>query len=106
MTRIGETNLFVARFRLSRLDEAQFSLIPPAWFTGIRTFTDEDIIHWSGPNAPARPARVATLRGERFERTLWSEHLQETRRLYIYLPPGHDRSRTYPAFLPPTARRS
>ncbi|MGD9968303.1 MAG: alpha/beta hydrolase [Hyphomonadaceae bacterium] len=96
MTRIGETDLFVARYRLARLDEAHFSLIPPAWFDG-RTITDQDIIRWSGANAPPLPARVETLRGERFERTLWSEHLRETRRLYIYLPPGHDRNRTYPA---------
>lgn len=98
MTRIGETDLFVARFRVARLDEARFSLIPPAWFTDSRPFTDEDVIRWSGPNAPPLPARVETLRGERFERTLWSEHLQETRRLYIYLPPDYDRSRAYPAF--------
>jgi enterochelin esterase-like enzyme len=97
MARIRETDLFVRRYRLARLDEAQFWLIPPAWFADGRNFTDQDIVRWRGVTAPAMPARVASLSGERFERTLWSEHLQETRRLYIYLPPGHDRKRSYPA---------
>jgi enterochelin esterase-like enzyme len=96
MTRVGVSDLFVARYRLAQLDEAQFWLVPPAWFADGRSFKEEDVARWRGANAPPLPARVATLRGERFERTLWSEHLQETRRLYIYLPPGHERTQIYP----------
>lgn len=97
MTRIGETDLFVSRYRLADLDRAALSFIPPAWFVMQRDFKDEDVFRWFGPNAPRLPPVVDELRGERFERTLWSEHLQETRRIYIYLPPGYDRTRTYPA---------
>ncbi len=97
MTRIGQTDLFVIRYRLARLDEAALSFIPPAWFMSARNIRDEDVLRWFGSNARPRPAVVEDLRGERFERTLWSEHLGETRRIYFYLPPGYDRSRTYPA---------
>ncbi len=97
MTRIGETDLFVVRYRLADLDRAILSFIPPAWLADGRNFPWEEIPRWRGPDAPPMPGEVEQLRGERFESTLWSEHLQETRRIYIYLPPGHDRSQTYPA---------
>lgn len=97
MTRIGETDLFVSRYRLADLDRATLSFIPPAWFVTQRDFDDSEIIRWYGPDAPRLPPAVDTLRGERVERTLWSEHLQETRRIFFYLPPGYDRTRTYPA---------
>ncbi|MGH6949700.1 MAG: alpha/beta hydrolase [Vitreimonas sp.] len=97
MTRIGETDLFVARYRLADLDRATLSFIPPAWLADGRNFPWEDIVRWRGLQAPPAPASVEELRGERFERTLWSEHLQETRRIFFYLPPGHDRAQTYPA---------
>ena len=96
MTRIGETDLFVVRYRLADLDRATLALIPPAWRADGRNFSWEDMPRWRGPQAPPTPGRVEQLRGERFERQLWSEHLQETRRIFIYLPPGHDRSQTYP----------
>lgn len=97
MTRIGETDHFVVRCRLADLDHATLALIPPAWIADGRSFRWEDITRWRGPHAPPTPGTVEQLRGERFERTLWSEHLQETRRLFIYLPPGHVRSQAYPA---------
>lgn len=97
MTRIGETELFAARYRLADLDHAALTFFPPAWFVNQRQFGSDDAYRWFGPDAPPRPAFVAELRGERFERTLWSEHLQETRRIYVYLPPGYDRTRQYPA---------
>lgn len=97
MTRIGETDLFVVRHRLADLDRATLAFIPPAWIADGRNFPWEDIVRWRGPHAPPPPGTVEQLRGERFERTLWSEHLQETRRIFIYLPPGHDRSQAYPA---------
>lgn len=96
MTRLGETDLFVVRYRLARLDDAALTFMPPAWLTGQREFRMEDQPRWLGPNAPPPPPVVSELRGQRFERTLWSEHLGETRRLYFYLPPGHDRTRGYP----------
>jgi enterochelin esterase-like enzyme len=96
MARIGQSDLFVARYRLDRLDEASLSFIPPAWFADGRSFRTEDILLWAGPNAPAPSSEVAQLRGERLERALWSEHLQETRRIFVYLPPNYDRSRQYP----------
>lgn len=97
MERIGETNLWVARYRLARLDEAAIRLIPPTWLADGRRFSMDDAISWRGPEAPPHPQFNETVEGQRFERTLWSEHLQETRRIIIYLPPGHDPSRSYPA---------
>ncbi|MEZ5958095.1 MAG: alpha/beta hydrolase-fold protein [Hyphomonadaceae bacterium] len=96
MTRIAETDLFVARYRLARLDEAVLTFVPSTWLRNQREFRMEDQPRWIGPNAPPPPPVVTELRGQRFERTLWSEYLGETRRLYFYLPPGHDRTRTYP----------
>jgi enterochelin esterase-like enzyme len=96
MTRLGATDLFVTRYRMSSLDDAALTFIPPAWFISQRIFHEEDIMRWSGPNARPRPTVVEELRGERFERTLWSERLGETRRIYFYLPPGYDRTSTYP----------
>jgi enterochelin esterase-like enzyme len=97
MTRIGETDLFVVRYRLSRLDDAALTFFPPSWLVSGRSFRREDAYRWFGPNAAQPPPVVEELRGERFERTLWSEHLQETRRIFFYLPPGYERSRAYPA---------
>lgn len=96
MARIAETDLFVARYRLARLDEAVLTFVPSTWLSNQREFRMEDQPRWIGPNAPPPPPVVTELRGQRFERTLWSEYLGETRRLYFYLPPGHDRTRTYP----------
>lgn len=95
MTRIGETDLFVARYRLADLDRATLTFVPRA--AEGRSLLWEDMLSWRGPQAPPTPGRVEQLRGERFERALWSEHLQETRRIFIYLPPGHDRSQSYHA---------
>ncbi len=97
MTRIGETELYAARYRLTNLDEAALTFIPPACLTGQRSCNFDEALRWFGPAAPPPPAVVAELQGERFERTLWSEHLQETRRIYFYLPPGFDRTKRYPA---------
>lgn len=96
MTRIGDTDLFVKRYRLTRLDEATLVFFPPAWFAEQRVIEWGDEYRWFGPNAPRPPGAVAELTGERFERTLWSEHLGETRRIYMYLPPDYDRTRRYP----------
>ena len=97
MTRIGQTQLFAARYRLANLDEAALTFIPPACLTGQRSCNFDEALRWFGPAAPPPPAVVAEIRGERFERTLWSERLQETRRIYFYLPPGYDRTQQYPA---------
>lgn len=97
MTRIGETDLFVVRYRLARLDDAALTFFPPSWLVSGRSFRREDAYRWFGPRAAQPPPVVEELRGERFERTLWSEHLQETRRIFFYLPPGYERSRAYPA---------
>jgi enterochelin esterase-like enzyme len=97
MDRVGDSDLWVARYRLARLDEATITLIPPAWFGGARRFTRDELTQYRGPNAPLSPHFKREINGQRLQRTLWSEHLQETRRLMIYLPPGHDALRSYPA---------
>jgi enterochelin esterase-like enzyme len=97
MSRIGDTDLWVVRYRLANLDRATLWFVPQAWLADGRLIQPDDAIRWRGPQAPPTPGVVAELRGQRFERTLWSEHLQETRRVFFYLPPGHDASRSYPA---------
>jgi enterochelin esterase-like enzyme len=97
MERIGSSDYWAARYRLARLDEAILTQIPPLWFNG-RSFSLDGVLpRWRGPDAPPSPAVKSELEGERFERALWSEHLQETRRLFVYLPPGHDPQQSYPA---------
>jgi enterochelin esterase-like enzyme len=97
MERLGESDLWAARFRLAALDQAMLRFIHPAVMTG--EIRSNDFFSWRGPDAPPPPAQVplGALKGSVVDRELWSEHLQETRRLQIYLPSGHDPGRTYPA---------
>lgn len=48
---------------------------------------------WRGPEAPPRPERAETLRGELQEHVLDSKALGERRSVTVYLPPGHDPAR-------------
>lgn len=91
MTRIGDGDLWAIRFRPAELDRAMLTFIAPNQ-SGVR-------VSWRGPDAPSTPQQTPQedLQGEVIDRTLWSESLQETRKLQIYLPPGYDPSRTYPA---------
>lgn len=95
MTRIGDSNLYVTHFRLERLDEASLMFMSPSLLSAGR-FDASLVQRFIGPSAPAQPPVVEALRGQILQRTLWSEHLRETRRLYIYLPPDYDRARRYP----------
>jgi hypothetical protein len=53
---------------------------------------------WRGPASPPASARKAKadLKGVVLERTLQSTAIGETRRLSVYLPPGHSNSRAWP----------
>lgn len=97
MERVGETNIWAARFRLTELDRGMITLVPPAQRSDAPLA--EQLVVWRGPNAPPEPRSIteAALEGEIVERTLWSDHLQETRKFWIYLPPGYDPTRVYPA---------
>ncbi len=97
MARVGASRIWVSRYRIAELDRASLGFVPPAWIEEGRTFRPDEMPVWRGPLAPRAPASKQELGGKRFERTLWSQNLNETRRLFVYLPPGHDRTRTYPA---------
>src|SRR5262249_20980741 len=49
-----------------------------------------------GPHAPVTPVRKEKLAGTWVARKLWSDALQETRKLSIYLPPGYHEGGNYP----------
>ena len=51
---------------------------------------------WTGPLAPKVPAVAKELKGVEKMLDLESKNLGETRKVKIYLPPSHDRSRSYP----------
>jgi acyl carrier protein len=51
---------------------------------------------WTGPQAPPAPAVAKPLKGVDKMLELESKALGEKRKIKIYLPPGHDRSNSYP----------
>jgi len=53
-------------------------------------------LEYRGPHAPIQPARAKDLAGSLKERTVWSAHLREARKVTIYLPPSHSAGRSYP----------
>lgn len=84
--------VYASRFRLARLGEAMLSFyVTPDLQSGAPGAAEAvQIVHWRGPNAPALPIAAPDPLGAVETRTLHSESLQETRRLVIYTPPGHD----------------
>lgn len=80
-------DLWALRFRLAELDRAMIMFFAP----DDRTYWRE----WRGPDAPPAPEQNTPIRGQMLERTLASAHLGETRRLSIYLPPGHQAGGDY-----------
>jgi enterochelin esterase-like enzyme len=94
MLRVGG-DIWAARYRMRRLDEASLAIIPPDLLG--QSFSDSLVLRWRGPVAPPAPDFEAEIEGGELERTLWSDALGETRKLFIYLPPHHDRTRAYPA---------
>ncbi len=51
---------------------------------------------WTGPQAPPPPAVAKELKGVDKMLELVSKALGEKRKIKIYLPPGHDRAKSYP----------
>ena len=94
MERIGESNLWAARYRLAELDRAMIIAVPTV---DGALLDDDHWLRWRGPNAIPAHVFEPALDGQVIERTLYSQSLGETRRLQIYLPSGHDVARSYPA---------
>lgn len=90
MAPLGD-DLWALRFRLAELDRAMLMFFAP----DERTYWRE----WRGPDAPPAPAQKSPIAGQIIERTLPSAHLGETRRLSIYLPPGHRAGGDYAALV-------
>ncbi len=99
MTRLGNSNYFAARFRLAELDRALLYFIPTDRVG--RRVPDSDKVVYRGPDAPSAPALMlnGALEGQVVETTLWSTELDETRKLVIYLPPGHAADAEYAALV-------
>lgn len=95
MERIPSSNIWAARFRLTDIDKALIKFMPlsDTWraLPGVRE------LDWSGANAPPLPERKQTLAGTITKRQMWSDALKETRRLFVYLPPGYSAETKYPA---------
>ena len=51
---------------------------------------------WRGPKAPPAAAKVTRLEGQLKVVEFDSKALGESRRVIVYLPPGHDPTKTYP----------
>lgn len=51
---------------------------------------------WRGPEAPPAPAKAVILTGTLKIVDFASKALGETRAIKVYLPPGHDKSKSYP----------
>ncbi|AZU04801.1 esterase [Glycocaulis alkaliphilus] len=93
----GTDGIHAARFRLAELQAAwlKFYVFPE----GATQITLDMMPGWEGPDAPPKAVveNDGGIEGELIATELWSEALGETRRLYVYLPPGHDPAASYPA---------
>ncbi len=93
----GLDRVFANRFRLASLNQAllTFYVIPE----GATRITPDMIPGWEGPDAPPKAVveNHGEITGELIATELWSEALGETRRLHVYLPPGHDPADRYPS---------
>jgi enterochelin esterase-like enzyme len=97
MTRVGDSDFWVARFQMSDLGHAMLTFIPPVAANGDVMITPDQVIHFRGPEAPPEPDKIQPIHGRTFEATFYSSALHETRKLRIYLPPGYVRGEHYPA---------
>lgn len=93
----GLEAVFANRFRLAQLNEAllTFYVIPE----GATQITPDMMPGWEGPDAPPKAVveNDGEIEGELIATELWSEALGETRRLHVYLPPGHEPGTSYPS---------
>lgn len=93
MERVGDTNLWIARLRLAFPRRAMVRFFPHDEFW--QPLPGAIGIDWQGPDAPTLPPHKEKFEGVIVRRTLWSNALQETRRLMIYLPPGYRADASY-----------
>ncbi|MCC5982173.1 MAG: esterase family protein [Oceanicaulis sp.] len=93
----GGDGIHAGRFRLAELQAAllTFYVIPE----GATQISVDMMPEWEGPDAPPKAVveNDGEIAGELIATELWSEALGETRRLHVYLPPGHDPAASYPA---------
>lgn len=95
MDRIGDSDLWVAGQHRVNTAEGTITYYPdavPALHDPITR-----VIVWQGPDAPKIPPLKENLSGQLLDLTLFSQALQETRRVVVYLPPGCRRNGAYPA---------
>lgn len=99
MKRVGSSDLWVAAARLTNLPEATITYWPleMPWRQRQASETQYESIVWRGERAPLPPPTKAKLSGRILKQTLFSQALQETRRIVTYLPPGYSTARRYPA---------
>ena len=96
LTPIPDSEFWAASVRVNQLDHA----IVRHW---LYTVTDNKWIHfpetlgvWRGKHAPPPPPTTEDLRGVIEETELYSEALNEHRRITYYLPSEYSESQTYP----------
>lgn len=95
LERIGDSDLWAAQFRAADIDSAILMFIPPG-LTG-PSFSNDDLVFWRGSAAPDAPVLKPDIAGQVIDREVWSDALQETRRVEVYLPEGHHEGGAYPA---------
>ncbi|MEQ1784328.1 MAG: alpha/beta hydrolase-fold protein [Hyphomonadaceae bacterium] len=95
MFRVGQSPIWVARFRLIEAPRTLLTLVP----TIAETPRFDLMLSWRGPAAPEKPREVAykDLQGKFVERSIFSKALNQTRLVTAYLPPSWKAGETYPA---------
>jgi enterochelin esterase-like enzyme len=86
MKRIGESDLWITRLRMSGWDKALISYSFYSTDTAVIVPHDKGI--WRGAKGPEPATEAADLKGTVTERTLFSASLNEDRKLTVYLPPN------------------
>src|SRR5262245_38519209 len=67
-------DIWAARYRMRRLDEAALTFVPPDLLSA-QSFSDNRILRWRGPKAPPAPEFEQEIEGAVLERTLHSDAL-------------------------------
>jgi enterochelin esterase-like enzyme len=96
LQQVADSRLWALTLRIDALPSAVITWALVPYQAGYPAAVAEPRV-WRGPAAPQPPVESAALAGRVEEHELASAALGETRQLTIYVPPGHDPARAWPA---------